>query len=91
MYVFGAAVLCLCFAFRISELPISIYFNPELRSLNVSHNLLKRLPHAAPGDTASLSQQDYMDLLKAKGAPVLGTRSISIDALPFSLSLYLNR
>jgi len=91
MYVFGAAVLCLCFAFRIPELPISIYFNPELRSLNVSHNLLKRLPHAAPGDTASLSQQDYMDLLKAKGAPVLGTRSISIDALPFSLSLYLNR
>jgi len=63
-------VHCYC---RIPELPISIYFNPELKSLNVSHNFLERLPHAAPGDTTSLSQQDYMDLLKTKGAPVLGT------------------
>ena len=51
---------------RLRELPISLFFNPALRRLDVSGNRIAAFPHAAPGDTSSLSQQDYMDLLRAK-------------------------
>ena len=62
---------------KLSELPISIYFNQDLKTLRVGHNRLRGFPFSSPGANSSLSQQDYMDLLRSKGAPVLGVGYIN--------------